>query len=1385
MFTLIHCMLAGDVIQIEVEFSQAVMVFYPPVLRLDVGVENRNGIYVSGNLSSLLLFEYAVLVGDSSQRLDYVDTRRAPFGIAQFESASLALNTDVVVSKKGRINGDRRTPRYNDVFIVSTEYGGIFTSAASALGQRLPANSLLPLPGIQGSLSESSNVVIDTTGPVAKKVYVLAPDGSYGERVTLSVIVKFNFPVVVSGCPYIVFQVHSLDRNAVFRNGSGTTDLMFELPLLKSDQKTTFDYSGTRSLRLGFCDEAHLVEENAEVYIRRASMHPIINANLELPPVLVRETVISPTSIAGGGQNLTLSGGAAYPRVIYSRFGIQNATYSVGDVIDIRVHFSGAVLVPPASAIVLVNISHSAYFEGMLNSTDAAFSLLVLPGDSTDLVTYPDQYALRTKSACDLIELERMVCASQDLPPPYSAFPYALDLVSLLRMRIVPYYSPPLAQGVDPVSVPRPIGISFVFPSGVQGYRTGDLIHVEVRFSDAVSVIGSPYLTLFLGTDGMLLKYSGQPTPFIVTFSFPLTSGSLEGVLRCSRGSRITLNGGRIVRANSFISLQNANTKIEHLCCPSTCSLSASVVSDEPRVTRVFALQSGTYSSPFILELVVAFSRPVSAFGSIRLYLDLPTDGFAEYSAQLSPQSLIFRYSIQPLDYTSQLDYVSSASLVAVGRESGIVLAGSYVAISSGYALPTPGSTGSLGRESRVTIVVDVPRVVNAYATPSLAVIGDIIIFTIAYSDRVVAIRPSGERVQFADIGSSISLNFAIAPAVYSGSVFTPSNGSLVMRSAQILSLADFTITFGYDITASDPTGIVVFSSLSPVAFDGTFLASAKSETRSSTVIPQLFVNRSLSSIDNVVPFVTSVTSSTSAAAQDALGVGDEVNIFVQFSAPVISFGNPVLRLVFGNKAVTNASFAANSSVPGLVVPFKYVIRAGDDANPLEYDGVKALSGDIRRYSSRNSLLPANLDLPRPLSFDSLGDTGNIQIDTLPPYVVAMFPANKPGLYGLNETIFVVVRFSKPVIVAGTPTLTLRVSDDEDGIGVAYYVRTFLSSDVRVEIKSTDLLFRYVVQETDDVSLLRHSGRDALGLPVGADIFQLTPNPTIKADLLLRDYSDMSPRYGKIERQWMVHFPQRVEVLLRDLHHTAPASLSVTLEHSGNFADVFTGVCAGNTFGSSYPKSRLGNNLTAIQPDADIGFDYFFSDSQSINFARYGAARQSTTLDNNTAALAIDGNRWPYILDLSTTSTDRQFQAWWLLRLPANTTVRTVSVWAREPHLWIPPVVTYTVKQLDSFPRGYYRLIFSNINPYHSGTATHSGLIAIGATEEEVAAILKSAPGLGDIAVSRKVIKMCGTAFYFRCSGDSEFGFGYQYAVTLLNIRVPCLYFAVSYACIA
>ena len=105
----------GSVINITVAFNGSVTVAGEPLLGMETGRVDRNATYAQGNGTAALAFRYEVRHGDNSTDLDYAG------------AGALSLNGGSILDAAGR-----------------------------------PANLSLPEPGSAGSLSGSSDIVIDT-----------------------------------------------------------------------------------------------------------------------------------------------------------------------------------------------------------------------------------------------------------------------------------------------------------------------------------------------------------------------------------------------------------------------------------------------------------------------------------------------------------------------------------------------------------------------------------------------------------------------------------------------------------------------------------------------------------------------------------------------------------------------------------------------------------------------------------------------------------------------------------------------------------------------------------------------------------------------------------------------------------------------------------------------------------------------------------------------------------------------------------------------------------------------------------------------------------------------------------------------------------------------
>ena len=379
------------------------------------------------------------------------------------------------------------------------------------------------------------------------------------------------------------------------------------------------------------------------------------------------------------------------------------------------------------------------------------------------------------------------------------------------------------------------------------------------------------------------------------------------------------------------------------------------------------------------------------------------------------------------------------------------------------------------------------------------------------------------------------------------------------------------------------------------------------------------FVESRIATIDNNLPVVASIFSNNTASIYP-FGLGDIIDIYVEMTYDVSVLTTPTLEMKLEGK-ISYAEYIYPSNYtsgdPIRTLHFQYSIVPGDIAAPLDYTSVDALVGDIRRWTALNPILIANLKLPGPGDPGSISYCCNILIQSAPPHVDSIVPLKRAGIYGTNENIVILVRFTKPVKVHGNPKLEVVTS--KTTVGEANFVAnpippSRIALDVPLDLRPTDVLFNYVIKSTDNVLSLYHSGPDAIkadGIFVngtcsgsGNCIVHDTMNPQISADMLLRKYGDFEPVNGLLQRQWKFRFAQKIEVLIRDMYHTQPQTLSATIEHLGRTATLFNGVGEGKTFGKSFPGARLGNNRTVTRPNYRFcSWDKYTCDSWSCHLS--------------------------------------------------------------------------------------------------------------------------------------------------------------------------------------
>ncbi|UYL10005.1 UVB-resistance protein [Bdellovibrio sp. SKB1291214] len=186
----------AQVVPISVHFSGAVDVTGTPTIELETGTVKRKANYVSGSGTSTLVFEYAVVAGDSTSTLDYTSV------------TALDLN------------------------------GGTITPSNGATGTLDEVANLtrLPTPGATNSLASTTPILVRTIPEV--KEFKTPDTDVYLDGTGLEVVVKYDQPITVTGTPSITVRVGSNNRVANYIAQVSPSELLFRYEIIIGDDDT-------------------------------------------------------------------------------------------------------------------------------------------------------------------------------------------------------------------------------------------------------------------------------------------------------------------------------------------------------------------------------------------------------------------------------------------------------------------------------------------------------------------------------------------------------------------------------------------------------------------------------------------------------------------------------------------------------------------------------------------------------------------------------------------------------------------------------------------------------------------------------------------------------------------------------------------------------------------------------------------------------------------------------------------------------------------------------------------------------------------------------------------------------------------------------------------
>ena len=426
-----------------------------------------------------------------------------------------------------------------------------------------------------------------------------------------------------------------------------------------------------------------------------------------------------------------------------------------------------------------------------------------------------------------------------------------------------------------------------------------------------------------------------------------------------------------------------------------------SVDTTPPTVTNVTAsTANGTYKAGDTVSVQVTFSEAVLVTGSPRILLETgSTDEYATYASGSGGTTLVFTYTVQAGDTTSDLDYTSTSAL---GVNGGTIR--DTAANNATLTLASPGATGSLGANKAIVVDTTGPTVTNVTASTTNGT------------------YKTGGSV-------SIQVTFSEAVSVTGVPQLTLETGSTDEVVNYVSGSGGTTLTFSYTVKAGDNSSDLDYVSASSLGLNSGTIKDTVGNNATLT-LPSPGASGSLSAnkdivVDTAAPYVVSVTASTPDGTYKS---GSIILVQVVFSESVTVVGTPRLTLSTGSPVTTRVNYTSGS--PSSTLLFTYTVGSSNATADLDYASVGSLTlgdGGDEGGGTANSIKDAVgnaaiLTLPAPGAAGSLSANKDIRIDNsaLSVSLSTLVPSQA------STTIPVTATFSKSVtgFVAGDVSVT-------------------------------------------------------------------------------------------------------------------------------------------------------------------------------------------------------------------------------------------------------------------------------------------------------------------------------------------------------------------------
>ena len=1069
----------GNSIEVAVTTTKDVTVTGNATLKIVIGNTVKTANYHRRSKTNALVFRYTVTNGDSDDR----------------DGVSVRANS------------------------LSPNGGSIVDASNKALN--------LNHDGIDGGLGH----LVDTTAPAVRSIAFKStgPYNNIGDRIDIAATVSKT--VTVTGTPTLTLIIGTVEKQANYYTGTGTTQLNFRYTVTAGD----VDMDGVS------------VKVNS-LALNGGNIVDAFGSNLTL----------THDSITGGvSQSVD-----TIPPEIRSIAFTSTGPYNIGENIDITATISKMVTVTgtPSLTLMVGNTQKTAKYHTGTGTTELVFRYTFIDGDmDPDGVSVSaNSLALNGGSITDTFSgnltlthdsIAGGVSQSVDTTPPEIR---SIAFTSTVTRRRCGY-----GRRFRESQLPH----TQWWPYNIYPYNIGENIDITATISKTVTVTGIPSLTLMVGNTQKTAKYQSGTGTTELNFRYTVTAGDVDMDGVSVSANSLALNGGSIT--DTF----GGNLTLTHDSIAG--GVSQSVDTTPPEILSIAFTSVGPYSIGSNIDITTTISKMVTVTGIPSLTLVVGnTEKTVKYHTGTGTTELVFRYTVTDGDMDPDGVSVSANSLTLNG---GSILDTSNNPLNLNHEpLQQPGgqhvidttrlavssiaftSTGPYKSWDNIDVTVTTTKPVTVTGNATLKiVIGNtektanyhsgsttnalVFRYTVADGD----IDPDGVSVR----ANSLSPN--------GGSILDASNNALILNHDALPDSGDahrvdttppkvnsvaFTSTGPYGVgniiqvtvltskavsVRGTPTLTLLIGNTEKIAryhtgfntealvFQYTVAAGDENDPNGVSVKANSLSVRVASIIDGLgnnldlkhngiqnpgnTQAVGTTVSSISSIGFTSTGpykIDDTITVTVQTTEKVTVTGTPRIPIIV-ETGTKYANYISGSGTTSML--FQYTVVAGDE----DADGVEIAQNTLENNEASSIKNDHHTDVN--LSHPKVSANPSQIVDTTVPRVLSVDFGDTSTTYAVDDEIEVVMTFEEtgvqvnPAADGTLPSVTLllgpNASRDSQKTAVT---ATYKES----RPGSTKLVFTYTITEDTPVDVDGvQIKRDGLIIPTGASIHDVSGNP--------------------------------------------------------------------------------------------------------------------------------------------------------------------------------------------------------------------------------------------------------------------------------------------------